>query len=99
MLPSGPEAFPREDVKLNTFTLGYTGNGEEFEFFGNTVSAKPEDFEFQKKWMAQAEQLINERKVIMTPTLREGGLNGIVAGLDDLKNGRVSGQKLVYKIG
>ena len=39
---------PREDVE-NHHTLGYTVLGEELEFRGKKIPAKPEDFEFTKK--------------------------------------------------
>ncbi|KAK4494311.1 hypothetical protein PRZ48_014609 [Zasmidium cellare] len=93
-----PVEFPRSDVKTS-FTIGYTVIGEEFTFFGNKVPAKPEDFEFGKKWWALSEKLLAEGKIKGEPTIREGGLNGVVKGFEDMKAGRVSRQKLVYRIG
>ncbi|KAF2166089.1 hypothetical protein M409DRAFT_23816 [Zasmidium cellare ATCC 36951] len=93
-----PVEFPRSDVKTS-FTIGYTVIGEEFTFFGKKVPAKPEDFEFGKKWWALAEKLLAEGKIKGEPTIGEGGLNGVVKGFEDMKEGRVSRQKLVYRIG
>lgn len=93
-----PIEFPRQDVKTS-FTIGYTVIGEEFTFFGNKVPAKTEDLEFGKKFWALAERLLAEGKIKGEPTVREGGLNGVVSGFEDMKNGRVSRQKLVYRVG
>lgn len=46
-----------------------------------------------------AEKLFAEGKVKAHPKeVRSGGLEGIFGGLNDLKTGKVSGTKLVYKI-
>ncbi|KAI9727308.1 MAG: hypothetical protein M1828_006927 [Chrysothrix sp. TS-e1954] len=91
--------FPRSDVKQN-MTLGYTQLGEAFSFFGNEVPAKPEDFEFAKKFWTLAEKLVAEGKIkAKHPDVRSGGLNGVFGGLDELRQGKVSGRKLVYKVG
>ncbi|KAK5957310.1 hypothetical protein OHC33_001682 [Knufia fluminis] len=92
--------FPREDVKSG-FTLGYTVTGERFTFrAGQEFPAKKDDFEFGKKHMEMCEGLMNEGKVKAVPTdVRDGGLAKIHEGLDDLRSGRVSGRKIVYKVG
>ena len=33
------------------------------------------------------------------PSLRQGGLAGILDGMQEMKQGRVSGEKLVYLVG
>lgn len=73
-------------------------NGEEFTFFGNKIPAKPQDFEFGKKWWSLAETLLAEGKIKGTPTVRPGGLQGVLEGFEDMRNGKVSRQKLVYRI-
>ncbi|KAL9088268.1 MAG: hypothetical protein Q9159_003180 [Coniocarpon cinnabarinum] len=98
LLPSGPNSFPRTDAALKTYTWGYTATGEEFFSLGETVTAKPENFEFMKGWIAECERLAAERKFVVTPTVREGGLQGVFEGLEDLKMGRVSAEKLVYRV-
>ena len=93
--------FHRDDVALKTWTLGYSVMGEAFEWpfkSGNVMPAKPQDFEFGKKFIGICEQLIAERKIKGYPTLKEGGLSAVLEGLEDLKENRVSGQKLVYKV-
>lgn len=92
-----PTSQPREDVETRN-TLGYTVVGEAFDFGPNKIPAKPEDFEFGIKFWNLAEKLFAEGKVkVHTPEVREG-LENVFVGLSDLKEGRVSGKKLVYKI-
>jgi len=89
---------PREDVKFTT-TLMYTVFGEEFTKGGHPFPASKEDFEFGKVWFALTEKLVGEGKLKAHPaSVRDGGLEGILKGLDDLKEGRVHGEKLVYRI-
>jgi NADPH:quinone reductase-like Zn-dependent oxidoreductase len=91
--------FPRSDVK-QIYSLGYTMIGEDFRFRGSNVyKAVPEDFEFGKKWVSLVENLLAEGKIKPhRKDLRSGGLDGILQGCNDLKEGRVSGNKLVYRI-
>ena len=95
ILPAKPT---RDDVDVG-MTLGYTIIGEEFTVRETVVPAKPQDFEFGKKWWPVAQKLLFEGKVKPHRVeVRPGGLDGILDGLDDLKNGKVSGKKLVYRI-
>ncbi|KAF1915607.1 oxidoreductase-like protein [Ampelomyces quisqualis] len=92
-----PVQCPREDVVSN-FVLAYTAPGEAFHKFID-FPANREDYEFAKKFFRVFQQLLNEGKVVHHPVeVREGGLEGIPAGLDDLKEGTVSAKKLVYVI-
>ncbi|EMF09482.1 oxidoreductase [Sphaerulina musiva SO2202] len=93
-----PVEFPRKDVKTS-FTIGYSVNGEDFTFFGNYQPAKPQDFDFGKRWGALAEKLLTSGSIkAPATTIRKGGLQGVLEGLEDMKNGRISRQKLVYRI-
>jgi len=95
LLPVKPT---RDDVDV-VMTLAYTIVGEEFTFGGRKIPAKPQDFEFGKKWWSVAQKLLYEGKIKPHRVeVRQGGLDGILSGLDDLKNGKVSGKKLVYMI-
>jgi NADPH:quinone reductase-like Zn-dependent oxidoreductase len=90
--------FPREDSKYSA-TLMYTVFGEEFQKGGITYPASEADFNFGKKWFTLSEKLLAEGKLVPHPAkVGTGGLEGVLQGLDDLKNGRVSGQKLVYNL-
>jgi NADPH:quinone reductase-like Zn-dependent oxidoreductase len=90
--------FPREEVESKR-TLMYSIMGEDFAKGGRKIPAKKEDFEFMKKFVAISQKLIDEGK--LKPhnlDVRPGGLEGILQGLEDMKNGKVSGKKLVYKL-
>jgi len=88
---------PREDVE-SKYTLAYTTNGRPMKFRGHDMPAKPEDFEFAKKQWDLTEKLLAEGKLNLVPTVKQGGLEGVFEGLEDLRSGKVSAQKLVYKI-
>ena len=81
-------------------TLGYTITGEAFKFFGGMdIPAKPQDFEFGKTFWELATKLLASQQLTVHPTkVGEGGLQGVLKGLDELREGKVSGVKLVYKI-
>jgi hypothetical protein len=90
--------FPRKDVK-NLFPLGYTITGEEFEMEGDCYPPVPEDFEFGKTFLTLAEKLLDTGLIKSHPAeLRLGGLGGILEGLNEMKMGKVSGKKLVYRV-
>jgi len=83
----------------STFTLGYTALGEAFHKFGKDFDAKPEDLAFSSKFSELSQKLIEDKKIkAHRYEVREGGLGGILAGLDDMKNGKISGVKVVYRI-
>jgi len=97
---SPPEAGSFSSAVKVTFTLGYSAQGVPFKLGSTEFPAKPEDYEFMVTWMKTAQKLLEERK--WRPhrqEVREGGLEGVLEGLEDLKEGRVSGVKLVYRIG
>jgi hypothetical protein len=93
-----PAKIPRTDVDFR-FTMAYTVLGVPFNIGGTTYDAKPEDFEFGKSFMELTDKLLKEKKIrVHRFDVRPGGLNGIMDGLEDMKEGRVSGTKLVYRI-
>lgn len=89
---------PRDDV-TSTFTLGYTSLGEAFTKFGKQREANPDDLAFSSEFSALSQKLIEEKKIrAHRHEVREGGLDGIMGGLDDMKNGKISGVKVVYRV-
>jgi hypothetical protein len=80
--------------------LGYTIFGEAFKFGrGTEYPAIPSDFEFGRNWVPIAEKLLLDGKwKPHRADVRSGGLDGILDGLEDLKNGKVSGHKVVYRV-
>lgn len=93
-LPSRPD-----DVRT-ALTVAYTIQGEPCEVLGGLIrlDARPEDFEFARRWGPVAARLFAEKKVVPHPIELRDGLEGIAAGLRDLEEGRVSGKKLVYRV-
>ncbi|KAH8676757.1 chaperonin 10-like protein [Tricladium varicosporioides] len=92
------EINPRVEMR---HTLGYTVIGETFPFGPKTYPASGEDFEFGKMFWEMSRRLLGEGKVkTHRHELDRGGegLEGVLAGMEELRQGRVSGIKLVYKI-
>ena len=101
-------------VQGPTFTLGYEVIGEAFAFImpstdadGNPVKqrvefpAKPDEFEFAVKFWDLARELLAKGLVkTVKPIVNRGGagLEGVLVGLEELKNGKVSAGKLVYTL-
>lgn len=93
-----PVETPRKDVE-SAHTLAYTITGEGFKFGPADYPPNKEDFEFGKMFWDLSTKLFAEGKVkVHNPEVREGGLQGVFGGLKDLKEGKVSGVKLVYKL-
>ena len=86
--------FPRDDVKTK-ITLAYTAIGEKFndQWPENQV-----DYEFGVKFWKLSGDLINSGKIKTHPAEVRNGLAGVPQGLQDLKDGKVSGVKIVYKV-
>ena len=79
------------------FTLGMWGVG--FGYGEQVMPGNPADFEFSKKIYDCAEKLFQEGKFKVHPVrVMEGGLGGTLEGLNELKSGKASGVKLVYKL-
>lgn len=90
--------FPRADVE-SVATLAYTGFGEEFTKGTKTWAGQQDHLDFQDKFWRLTGELLKEGKIVPHPQeVREGGLEGILDGLEDLRQDRVSGAKLVYRI-
>jgi len=95
---SEDEPFPRKGVK-ESYTLMYTMFGETFNKYGDAWPASKEDWEWSKMWMDLTEKLVAEGKIKAHPKrLEEGGLGGILKGIQELKEEKVRGEKLVYRI-
>ncbi len=64
-----------------------------------TIPAKEEDARFMEMFVPIAEGLLAEGKIkVHPPSVRPGGLRGVLEGLQDLREGEVSGEKLVYRV-
>ena len=82
-----------------TATLMYTIFDESFAFLGNTIERSREDFEFAKMFFELTETMFSEGKLETHPEeLRDGGLEGVLKGMNEMKENGVSGVKLTYKV-
>lgn len=89
---------PRSDVE-SFFFLVYGITGEEYIFEGKHWEAQPTYFEFAKKFFPLVEKLWGEGKWTEHPReVRPGGLPGVLDGMKDMKEGKISGYKLVYRV-
>ena len=54
---------------------------------------------FGKIFWELAERVLAEKKVKVHPVdIRPGGLKGVLEGMEEMRQGKVSGKKLVYKV-
>ncbi|KAJ3070459.1 hypothetical protein HDU98_006527 [Podochytrium sp. JEL0797] len=82
-------------------TLGYTIMGEMFTFGPATIPAAPADFEFAKTFAVLSNALLAQGKVkVHTISVNEtgDGLAGVLKGMQFMREGKVSGKKLVYTL-
>ncbi|KAF4452314.1 hypothetical protein F53441_4832 [Fusarium austroafricanum] len=87
---------PSVDAK---FILAYSAVGDPWMYENKLFTAVPADFAFQKKFVVVAERLFEEGLVKPPRVFLNGGgsgLEGVLKGLDESRQGRVSGGKLVY---
>ena len=74
-------------------------SGEAYVYEGDYMAAQPEDFVFGSEFMPLAESLWAEGKLELHPQqLESGGLSGTIEGMKEMKAGKVSGVKLVYRV-
>jgi hypothetical protein len=73
--------------------------GEFFTMRGTDFPATSGDFEFAKKFMTLTETLLAGVKLkTHSEVIGLNSLKGAVEGLGELKAGKISGQKLVYRV-
>ncbi|GIZ38404.1 hypothetical protein CKM354_000182100 [Cercospora kikuchii] len=94
-----PVKLPGRTDVTTTFTFMYTIFNDPFTKAGRETPAVPEDFEFAKKFFQITEDLLKEGKLKTHPEQVGGeGLVGALKGMEDMKNDKVSGKKLVYRV-
>ena len=92
--------FPREDCKTD-LVMGYTINGEDYKMGPQAPlqPAKLDDYAFGEMFFRLAEELFAAGKFRPhRATVGKGGLHGILDGLQLMREGKVSGTKLVYRV-
>jgi hypothetical protein len=80
----------------------YTCMGEAYTKFGQHNEAMPEVYESCSQFWEVAGKLFAEGKLVPHPQkVNQGGedLEGVLKGMQFIKDGKVSGFKLVYRIG
>ncbi|GAB1196353.1 hypothetical protein APSETT444_005622 [Aspergillus pseudonomiae] len=91
--------IPRQDV-ARTRSIMMTFRGEPFDLYGKHFPASAEDFEFAKMFTQLTETLLAENRLKPHPVrIGEGGLQGVLEGVELVQQGNVSGVKLVYRVG
>lgn len=97
-----PDVINRINPKIeSSSTLAYSIMGQPLNRYGKEFPGSQEDNEFAKEWRDLSEELFREgqAKPAKIDVNRGGaGLEGVLVGLDELRNDRVSGVKLIYTI-
>lgn len=90
--------FPREDVK-HEYTLAYSGVGEDFEKRGHKFHNNERHGEFASKFFEIARTLVAAGRVRPHPvSVRPNGLAGALEGMEVMRTGNHSAEKLVYRV-
>ena len=79
--------------------LVYTALGREFSFFGTPFPVSSEDRTHMAHFLKTVPELVKSGQVKGNPTkLLDGGLEGVPAGFELMKEGKNSGEKFVYRV-
>ncbi|PCG88277.1 Polyketide synthase, enoylreductase [Penicillium occitanis (nom. inval.)] len=90
--------FPRKDVKY-TFTLAYTGTGHEVDKVIWKFQNNKRHGLFQMLWFEIARTFLATGRVKTHPiSVKPGGLKGAIDGMETMRAGNYSAEKLVYRI-
>lgn len=88
----------REDIEIIN-VLAYTVTGVKIAYGPFNVPAQPQDTEFAVEWLGNLTTLLKDDKLTEVPLKKmPGGLNGLNEGFEYMSSGKVSAQKLVYKV-
>ncbi|EPE35516.1 GroES-like protein [Glarea lozoyensis ATCC 20868] len=99
-VPAGQVKKINDKVTMKS-TLGYTIFGEDFKFGEMKFPAKKEDFEFGQGFWEEARGLLEQGRVkVHKPSVNKHGksFEGVLKGMDAMRQGKVSGEKLVFTI-
>lgn len=102
LIPGNEYAVSKiNDAVDATSILAYSTFGEPWVYEKKLFDAVPEDYEFQKEFVKVAERLFEEGKLKAPRVfLNRGGsgFEGVLHGLEEMREGRISGGKLVYTV-
>ena len=96
LIPEDVTSQLRKTVKSD-WVMGLSMSGEKIELPGGySCEARPDRRTFGKEWFQTIERLVHAGKLISHPPRKvEGGFDGILDGVEMLREHRVSGQKIV----
>ncbi|KAF3385077.1 Protein TOXD [Penicillium rolfsii] len=87
---------PRDDVDSHV-SMAYDVLGEPYRMGAQGISPDDSNLEFGIKWWGLAQKLLEERRIVPHPyQVKPGGLEGVLTGLQLLREGKVRASKLVY---
>jgi hypothetical protein len=92
--------FPRSDCKTD-LVMAYSAFGEEYKMGpkGPLQATKRDDYDFSAMFFDLAQGLLaGEKFRPHQVSVGNGGLHGVLEGLELLRAGKVSGKKLVYRV-
>ena len=93
-----PALSPRNGVERG-HTFSYSAVSEYFTLRSAVWEARPQELKFAARFLKLAEGLLAEKGFkVQRPDVREGGLEGMLGGMDDLRHERVSIKKVVYRV-
>lgn len=89
---------PRVDVDTQV-SMAYAMIGERYRLGNREIDGKSSDIEFATQWAEQVEYLLQDRRILPHRyQVRPGGLDGVLDGLQLLREGKVRACKLVYLV-
>ncbi len=93
-----PCTYTRKDITAKS-SIGYFTLGEPFHAGAMVFPADFAQAEFATKFFLLSAPLVAQKKIRAHPIqLGQGGLQGVLEGLQTMREGKVSGKKLVYQI-
>ncbi|KAI9677234.1 MAG: hypothetical protein M1822_008183 [Bathelium mastoideum] len=98
--PNGHE-FGDPNIRTS-YSIGFTALGEELQFGRNgpRMGVDINDHEFSKRFIAMSVELLRQGKIKpLKMRVGKGGLKGVLEGLNEMRQGKVSGEKWVYRVG
>lgn len=94
-----PSSNPNTTQIETTMTFMYTIFNEPFTKAGRSTPSLPEDFDFAKNFFQITEEMFLANTLKTHPEqVGENGLQGALEGMEDMKNDKISGRKLVYRV-
>ncbi|KAJ9482667.1 hypothetical protein VN97_g10758 [Penicillium thymicola] len=104
IMPADYELLSATNPKVHgqEFIRGYDTMGESYYWLGQTpVTPNPEEMQFYQSFLALTQSLLQNGSIKPLPAAvnkNGSGLEGALKGLEEMREGNVSGEKLIYTI-